>query len=173
MVSGAMGSGAPLSVIWGPPDSSPVSSRSPVCLMRGLGAPSRWQNFLERRLAEIQLRRIPGPRTPVNRLQERRHISGGGIMVTTMSLRIRFLSFVRPGRSGSVRMLSVAGHSAKHLENHPEIAQGVEVGDLDPAVLTAEHQAILALRPRHGPVEVRVATATWCTPSHSSASTRA
>src|ERR687889_2428821 len=59
MVSGAVGSGAPLSVIWGPPDSSPVSSRSPVCLMRGLGAPSRWQNFLELRHGEVRL--FPGP----------------------------------------------------------------------------------------------------------------
>src|ERR687893_523273 len=55
MVSGAVGSGAPLSVIWGPPDSSSVSSRSPVCLMRGLGAPSRWQNFLELRHGEVRL----------------------------------------------------------------------------------------------------------------------
>src|SRR5918998_3323162 len=59
MVSGAVGSGAPLSVIWGPPDSSSVSSRSPVCLMRGLGAPSRWQNFLELRHGEVRL--FPGP----------------------------------------------------------------------------------------------------------------
>jgi hypothetical protein len=64
-VSGAVGSGGPLSVIWGPPDSSSVSSRSPVCLMRGLRAPSRWQNFLELRVYE--LRGITLPRTPVNK----------------------------------------------------------------------------------------------------------
>src|SRR5215210_2791525 len=49
----------------------------------------------------------------------------------------------------------VVREAAKHLEDHPKVAQGVEVGDVDPAVLTAEHQAVLALRPRHGPVEVR------------------
>src|ERR671916_1413392 len=50
--------------------------------------------------------------------------------------------------------LDVRG-AAKHLEDHPEIAQGVEVGDVNPAVLTSEHQAVLALCPRNGLVEVR------------------
>src|SRR5215204_7459091 len=58
------------------------------------------------------------------------------------------------GTGGWSWSLDVRG-AAKHLEDHPEIAQGVEVGDVDPAVLTAEHQAVLALRPRDGPVEVR------------------
>src|ERR671921_714713 len=58
------------------------------------------------------------------------------------------------GTGGCSWSLDVRG-AAKHLEDHPEIAQGVEVGDVDPAVLTAEHQAVLALHPRDGPVEVR------------------
>src|SRR5215203_7379023 len=94
-------------------------------------------------------------RTRVNRLEERRHISGGGIMVTTMTLRIRFLSFVRPGRSGSVRMLSVAGHSAGDLDDHPKVALGVEVGDVNPAELTAEDHFVLTLCLRDGLVEIR------------------
>src|SRR5215203_6537513 len=76
-------------------------------------------------------------------------------MVTTMTLRIRFLSFVRPGRSGSVRMLSVAGHSAGDLDDHPKVALGVEVGDVNPAELTAEEHFVLTLCLRDGLVEVR------------------
>src|SRR5215211_6806279 len=45
--------------------------------------------------------------------------------------------------------------AAKHLDGHPKVAQGVEVGDVNPAVLTAEHHAVLALCPRKGLVEVR------------------
>src|SRR5215218_11129314 len=63
-----------------------------------------------------------------------------------------------PRRKGGTRgcssSLDVRG-AAKHLEDHPEIALGVEVGDVDPAMLTSEHQAVLALCPRDGPVEVR------------------
>src|SRR5215210_4293360 len=58
------------------------------------------------------------------------------------------------GTGGCSWSLDVRG-AAKHLEDHPEIALGVEVGDVNPTVLTAEHQAVLALRPRDGPVEVR------------------
>src|SRR5215204_4713773 len=76
-------------------------------------------------------------------------------MVTTMSLRIRFLSFVRPGRSGSVRMLSVAGHSAGDLDDHPKVARGVEVGDVNPAELAAEDHFVLTLGPRNSLIEVR------------------
>src|SRR5215218_8688203 len=76
-------------------------------------------------------------------------------MVTTMSLRIRFLSFVRPGRSGSVRMLSVAGHSAGDLDDHPKAARGVEVGDVNPAELAAEDHCVLTLCLRDGLVEIR------------------
>src|SRR5215207_9900027 len=53
------------------------------------------------------------------------------------------------------RFPSVAWHAAEHLEDHPEVVLGVEVGDVDPAVLTAEHQAVLALCPRDGLPEVR------------------
>src|SRR3712207_3527461 len=84
-------------------------------------------------------------------------------------------TFPRPkgGTGGWSWSLDVRG-AAIYLEDHPEIAQGVEVGDVDPAVLTAEHQAVLALLPRDGPVEVRGgATATWCTPSPFSARKRA
>ncbi|MDQ3863576.1 MAG: hypothetical protein M3317_08770 [Actinomycetota bacterium] len=61
----------------------------------------------------------------------------------------------RKGGTGGWSWGLVVWGAAKHLEDYPEIAQGVEVGDLDPAVLTAEHHAVLALRPRDGPVEVR------------------
>src|SRR4028119_2269293 len=57
--------------------------------------------------------------------------------------------------SGRVRLPSVARHAAEHLEDHPEVAPGVEVGDVDLTVLAPEHQAVLALRLRHGLVEVR------------------
>src|SRR5919112_169628 len=53
------------------------------------------------------------------------------------------------------RFPSVAWHAAEHLEDHPEVVLGVEVGDVDPAVLTAEHHAVLALGPRDGLPEVR------------------
>jgi hypothetical protein len=60
----------------------------------------------------------------------------------------------------------------------PRSAQGVEVADVNPAVLTAEHHAVLALLcPRKGLVEVRggakATTATWWTPSPFSARKRA
>src|SRR5215212_1183676 len=58
------------------------------------------------------------------------------------------------GTGGCSWSLDVRG-AAKHLEDHPEIALGVEVGDVDPAMLTSEHHAVLALCPRDGPVEVR------------------
>src|SRR5918997_90749 len=48
-----------------------------------------------------------------------------------------------------------ARRTAEDLDGHPQVAQGVEVGDVNPAVLTAEHHAILALCPRNGLVEVR------------------
>jgi hypothetical protein len=44
------------------------------------------------------------------------------------------------GRSGSVRILSVAGHSAGDLDGHPKVALGVEVGDVNPAEPAAEIQ---------------------------------
>src|SRR5215207_2560290 len=81
-------------------------------------------------------------------------------MVTTMSLRmwlahVASYLFVRLGRSGSVRMLSVAGHSAGDLDDHPKVALGVEVGDVNPAELTAEDHFVLTLCLRDGLVEIR------------------
>src|SRR5215207_10980627 len=81
-------------------------------------------------------------------------------MVTTMSLRmwlahVASYLFVRLGRSGSVRMLSVAGHSAGDLDDHPKVALGVEVGDVSPAELTAEDHFVLTLCLRDGLVEIR------------------
>ena len=55
----------------------------------------------------------------------------------------------------SVRLSFGARRTAKDLDGHPKVAQGVEVGDVNPAVLTAEHHAVLALCPRDGLVEVR------------------
>src|SRR3712207_3775538 len=54
-----------------------------------------------------------------------------------------------------LRLSFGAGHTAEDLDGHPKVAQGVEVGDVNPAVLTAEHHAVLALCPRDGLVEVR------------------
>ena len=54
-----------------------------------------------------------------------------------------------------LRLLFGAGHSAEDLDGHPKVAQGVEVGDVNPAVLTAEHHAVLALCPPNGLAEVR------------------
>src|ERR687894_1968615 len=61
----------------------------------------------------------------------------------------------RKGGTGGWSWGLVVREAAKHLQDHPEIAQGVEVGDVNPAVLTSEHQAVLALCPRNGLVEVR------------------
>lgn len=63
--------------------------------------------------------------------------------------------FVWLGRSGSVRMLSVAGRSAGDLDDHPKFALGVEVGDVNPAELTAEEHFVLTLCLRDDLVEVR------------------
>jgi hypothetical protein len=52
-------------------------------------------------------------------------------------------------------MLSVAGHSAGDLDGHPKVALGVEVGDVNPAELTAEDHVVLTLCLRDGLVEVR------------------
>src|SRR3712207_221458 len=62
---------------------------------------------------------------------------------------------LRGSRLRRVRLLFGAGHAAEDLDGHPKVAQGVEVGDVDPAVLAAEHHAALALCPRKGLVEVR------------------
>src|SRR5829696_7132751 len=61
----------------------------------------------------------------------------------------------RKGGSGGWSWGLVVREAAKHLKDHPEVAQGVEVGDVNPAVLTAEHHAVLALCPRNGLIEVR------------------
>src|SRR3712207_2928430 len=61
----------------------------------------------------------------------------------------------REGGTGGWSWGLVVREAAKHLKDHPEVAQGVEVGDVNPAVLTAEHHAVLALCPRDGLVEVR------------------
>src|SRR5918993_5918267 len=61
----------------------------------------------------------------------------------------------RKGGTGGCSWGLVVREAAKHLEYHPKVAQGVEVGDVNPAVLTAEHHAVLALCPRKGLVEVR------------------
>src|SRR5215213_3175626 len=61
----------------------------------------------------------------------------------------------RKGGTGGWSWGLVVRGAAKHLKDHPEVAQGVEVGDVNPAVLTAEHHAVLALCPRNGLVEVR------------------
>src|SRR5215208_781292 len=61
----------------------------------------------------------------------------------------------RKGGTGGWSWDLVVREAAKHLEDHPKVAQGVEVGDVNPAVLTAEHHAVLALCPRKGLVEVR------------------
>src|SRR3712207_6295778 len=46
---------------------------------------------------------------------------------------------LRGSRLRRFRLSFGAGRTAEDLDGHPEVAQGVEVGDLDPAVLTAEH----------------------------------
>src|SRR5829696_62885 len=61
----------------------------------------------------------------------------------------------RKGGSGGWSWGLVVREAAEDLKDHPEVAQGVEVGDVNPAVLTAEHHAVLALCPRNGLVEVR------------------
>src|SRR5215207_910995 len=61
----------------------------------------------------------------------------------------------RKGGTGGWSWGLVVRGAAKHLEDHPKVAQGVEVGDVNPAVLTSEHHAVLALCPRKGLVEVR------------------
>src|SRR5215208_974826 len=61
----------------------------------------------------------------------------------------------RKGGTGGCSWGLLVREAAKHLEYHPKVAQGVEVGDVNPAVLTAEHHAVLALCPRKGLVEVR------------------
>src|SRR5918999_3912062 len=63
----------------------------------------------------------------------------------------------RKGGTGGWSWGLVVREAAEHLEDHPKVALGVEVGDVDPAVRTAEHQAVLALCPRNGLVEVRCA----------------
>src|SRR5215207_5987938 len=62
---------------------------------------------------------------------------------------------LRGSRLRRIRLLFGARRTAENLDGHPKVAQGVEVGDVDPAVLTAEHHAVLALCPRNGLVEVR------------------
>src|SRR3712207_3055480 len=62
---------------------------------------------------------------------------------------------LRGSRLRRLRLSFGAGRTAEDLDDHPKVAQGVEVGDVDPAVLTAEHHAVLALCPRNGRVEVR------------------
>src|SRR3712207_7154533 len=57
-----------------------------------------------------------------------------------------------------LRLSFGARHTAEDLDGHPKVAQGVEVGDVNPAVLTAEHHAVLALCPRDGLVEDRKST---------------
>src|SRR5829696_7723934 len=66
-----------------------------------------------------------------------------------------FRCALRGSQLRSVRLLFGARHTAEDLDGHPQVAQGVEVGDVNPAVLTAEHQGVLALCPRDGLVEVR------------------
>src|SRR3712207_2704274 len=62
---------------------------------------------------------------------------------------------LRGSRLRRVRLSFGAGHAAEDLDGHPKVAHSVEVGDVNPAVLTAEHHAVLALCPRKGLVEVR------------------
>src|SRR5215212_7646011 len=62
---------------------------------------------------------------------------------------------LRGSRLRRVRLSFGAGRTAEDLDDHPKVAQGVEVGDVNPAVLTAEHHAVLALCSRGGLVEVR------------------
>src|SRR5215216_562558 len=66
-----------------------------------------------------------------------------------------FRCALRGSRLRSVRLLFGARRTAEDLDGHPHVAPGVEGADVDPAVLTAEHQAVLALCPRNGLVEVR------------------
>src|SRR5215207_6955170 len=66
-----------------------------------------------------------------------------------------FRCALRGSRLRSVRLLFGARRTAEDLDGHPQVAQGVEVGDVNPTVLTAEHHAVLALCPRDGLVEVR------------------
>src|SRR5215213_8299290 len=61
----------------------------------------------------------------------------------------------RKGGTGGWSWGLLVREAAKHLEYHPKVAQGIEVGDVNPTVLTAEHHAVLALCPRKGLVEVR------------------
>src|SRR5215216_6263484 len=65
-----------------------------------------------------------------------------------------FRCALRGSRLRSVRLSFGARRTAEDLEDHPEVALGVEVGDVYPAVLTSEHQAVLALCPRNGLLEV-------------------
>src|SRR5918995_2324504 len=66
-----------------------------------------------------------------------------------------FRCALRGSRLRRVRLSFGARRTAEDLDGHPKVAQGVEVGDVNPAVLTAEHHAVLALCPRKGLVEVR------------------
>src|SRR5829696_2624154 len=66
-----------------------------------------------------------------------------------------FRCALRGSQLRSVRLLFGARRTAEDLDGHPQVAQGVEVGDVNPTVLTAEHHAVLALCPRDGLVEVR------------------
>src|SRR5215207_9029456 len=66
-----------------------------------------------------------------------------------------FRCALRGSRLRSVRLSFGARRTAEDLEDHPQVALGVEVGDVYPAVLTSEHQAVLALCPRDGLLEVR------------------
>src|ERR671911_1542443 len=61
----------------------------------------------------------------------------------------------RKGGTGGCSWGLVVREAAEDLDGHPKVAQGVEVGDVNPAVLTAEHHAVLALCPPKGLVEVR------------------
>src|SRR3712207_4609757 len=54
-----------------------------------------------------------------------------------------------------LRLSFGARHTAEDLDGHPKVAQGVEVDDVNPAVLAAEHHAVLALCPRDGLVKIR------------------
>src|SRR5215212_1672523 len=66
-----------------------------------------------------------------------------------------FRCALRGSRLCSVLLLFGARRTAEDLDGHPQVAQGVEVGDVNPAVLTAEHHAVLALCPRDGLIDVR------------------
>src|SRR5918992_3048926 len=61
----------------------------------------------------------------------------------------------REGGAGGWSWGLVVRGAAEDLKDHPKVAQGVEVGDVNPAELTAEDHVVLALGPRKGLVEVR------------------